>query len=278
MPMMIGLVEPAVAAKSTANVKRPVLAQKVDAGGVFGSLALSTNINLASKHWIGALRKIRRDSKLVANCRVDNRNCKSGGRLLSGVIEKLNGRPVNAKLLDEVNRRINRSIRYTSDRRAFGRNEYWAGPGEVMGARGDCEDYVITKYFVLSELGLSDKNMKVVVVRDLASGFGHAVLAVQMGGRTLILDNQSASVRDHMQVSRYQPLYSINRKNAWLNLAVKRAAKPAVPAIQRPAVTKQAKPLRVASLHSDIVLHLDRRKPRRLIETAVVLARSDVHF
>lgn len=256
---------------------RAVPGSRVDAGGVFGSLALSTNINLASRHWAGVVRKMRKDADLVADCVSDSSKCRQSVRLLSGFIERNKGKPVDSALLDRVNRFANRGIRYSSDRKVFGFDEYWASPSEVMGGRGDCEDYVTTKFFILSQLGVRDRNMKVVVVRDLVSGIGHAVLAVTVAGRTLILDNQSTRVRDHLKVSRYQPLYSINRKSAWLNLAVKRV-RASSPLARKGVSDNNAPPVRFASLHNNIAVHLAKRKPLLFVRSSAGSHHSEAHF
>lgn len=278
MPLILGGTAPALAASSPKSLNRSEIAVKVNAGGIFGSLEVDTNINLASKHWLMALRKMRRDTALVNRCSAHNSQCRKAVRLLSAIIDQSRRKPVDGNLLDQVNRYVNRHIRYTSDRKVFGRNEYWAGPSEVMGAQGDCEDYVIAKYFILSQLGISDGDMKVVVVRDLISGLGHAVLSVRLDGTTMILDNQSMQIRDHLTVSRYQPLYSINKTRAWLNLAVKRASvssRPAVkPVAQKPSVLQ----VRMASLHSGIAVHLSKGKASLSGSAGVGAALSDVHY
>ncbi|WP_108881864.1 transglutaminase-like cysteine peptidase [Anderseniella sp. Alg231-50] len=278
MPLILGGTGPAFAASSPKNLNRSDATAKVNAGGIFGSLELDTNINLASKHWFRALRKMRKDTALVSSCSAHNRQCRKAVRLLSAIIGQSKHKPVDGNLLDQVNRYVNRHIRYTSDRKVFGRNEYWAGPSEVMGARGDCEDYVIAKYFILSQLGISDKDMKVVVVRDVVSGLGHAVLSVRLADTTMILDNQSMQVRDHLTVSRYQPLYSINRSRAWLNLAVKRVSVSSRLAA-KPAPQQQiASRVRLASLHPGIAVHLSKGKPPRSGSTGAGSELSDVHY
>lgn len=275
---MCAAIDPVFAAQDSTTADPAVAVTRVDAGGVFGSLALSTNINLASRHWTGALRKMRRDAGLVADCPPQKDGCKRSVRMLSRFIHQAKGKPIGAGLLDDVNLYTNRNIRYTSDRKVFGRNEYWAGPSEVMGARGDCEDYVITKYFILSKLGVADKDMKVVVVRDLVSGQGHAVLAVTIAGRTLILDNQSSQVRDHLTIARYQPLYTINRTSAWLNLAVKRVPVSSTLAEKTGPAPKSVRTVRVADFQSGIIVHLAKRKPLKLAQSDADAVSADRHF
>lgn len=46
-------------------------------------------------------------------------------------------------LVNRVNRRVNRAIRFVDDRRQYGRDDVWAAP--VGRGSGDCEDYVLAK-------------------------------------------------------------------------------------------------------------------------------------
>ena len=45
----------------------PVPGAKIDAGGVFGSISLSTNLPLLSKRWAEVRRKMRKDTGRVAD-------------------------------------------------------------------------------------------------------------------------------------------------------------------------------------------------------------------
>ena len=118
------MAEPAQAVQNSTTSKSSVTAEKVDAGGVFGSLALRTNINLASRHWKGAVKKMHLDGDRVSRCGSRNGSCSSGVKLLADLIGRLDGKPVDAGLLDDVNRYVNSNIRYTSDRQVFGRSEH----------------------------------------------------------------------------------------------------------------------------------------------------------
>lgn len=53
-------------------------------------------------------------------------------------------------IVEEVNRRVNRDIRYSDDMSLYGVREYWATPTETLKAKaGDCDDYAILKYYTL---------------------------------------------------------------------------------------------------------------------------------
>ena len=68
------------------------------------------------------------------------------------------------KKLNVVNRWVN-YIKYSSDKKVYKKSDYWATLYEFVGKnKGDCEDYVIAKYYILKELGVSPKKMKFTYV------------------------------------------------------------------------------------------------------------------
>jgi len=73
------------------------------------------------------------------------------------------------------------------------KEDYWATPNEfVTRGKGDCEDFVIAKYFSLKELGIEPKNMMLIIVKVDGMKELHAVLGVKNGSsEILILDNLS---------------------------------------------------------------------------------------
>jgi predicted transglutaminase-like cysteine proteinase len=116
--------------------------------------------------------------------------------------------------LAAVNRYMN-SKRYISDSRNWGVKDYWATPGEFMARSGDCEDFAIAKYLSLRQLGWSDDELRVAVVRDLSLNVNHAVLIAYFHGRTWLLDNQIRRVVETESVRHYRPVFSINEKYWW---------------------------------------------------------------
>ena len=96
----------------------------------------------------------------------------------------------------------------------YGRSEYWATPREFMSRSGDCEDYAIAKYLSMRALGLTADAMRIVVLQDENLRLAHAILAVRIGGDTLILDNQIKQVVSHRRIRHYRPIYSVT-EGAW---------------------------------------------------------------
>ena len=68
------------------------------------------------------------------------------------------------KKLNVVNTWVNQ-IRYASDKKVYKKNDYWATLYQFVGKnKGDCEDYTISKYYILKSLGVDPHRMKFAYV------------------------------------------------------------------------------------------------------------------
>lgn len=124
--------------------------------------------------------------------------------------------------VDVQARRVNdmmNSVQYISDKRNWGKSDYWATPVEFMERGGDCEDFAIAKYAALRALGVPDNKMRVAIVKDLEKGIPHAILIVYTDEGTMILDNQIKTMRADNSIRHYKPIYSINRTSWWMHTA-----------------------------------------------------------
>jgi len=77
------------------------------------------------------------------------------------------------------------------------KENHWATPKEfLIKGFGDCEDYVIIKYFSLIKLGFNEKKLFISVVKETYSGGDHMVLSYfrRKGSSPLILDNLSFKI------------------------------------------------------------------------------------
>ena len=97
--------------------------------------------------------------------------------------------------LQKVNLYLN-AIVPLHDANQYASEDYWATRGEFLArGGGDCEDYAISKYYTLKDLGISPSSMGLCVVHDRYSGVWHMVLAVQTpDSPTLVLDNLSFNI------------------------------------------------------------------------------------
>ena len=95
------------------------------------------------------------------------------------------------KTLTQVNRDVNNAIWPEDDIVHYGRAEYWTIPTD---ARGDCDDYAVTKRKDLIDAGFPSGALRLAVVYSQASG-RHAVLTVATDKGDFVLDNLANDVK-----------------------------------------------------------------------------------
>jgi len=130
-------------------------------------------------------------------------------------LDTLRDRP-RAVQLEAVNHYANEKP-YVLDIDNYGVVDYWAAVREFLYNNGDCEDYALTKMFSLRWLGFNIDELRLVVLQDTNLRIPHAVLAVESGDDTLILDNQIQEVVSHRTIVHYAPVYSINESSWWIH-------------------------------------------------------------
>jgi len=124
-------------------------------------------------------RLISQDIEVKAEKKYGKRAKKRFVSIQKDLIDKYKDANDTVKL-EAVNSWVNR-LKYDSDMHIYGVSDYWATLYEFVGKdRGDCEDYTITKYYILKELGVDPHKMKFtyVVYRDRRGRLiAHMVLA-----------------------------------------------------------------------------------------------------
>ncbi len=104
------------------------------------------------------------------------------------------------------------------DDRLYRQPDYWATPAEFLTAEaGDCEDFAIAKYVALTRLGFTEDRLRVALVFDRRRRLEHALTIVYWGGDAIILDSLADAPKSHVQVTRYRPICSFNRRQLWVN-------------------------------------------------------------
>ena len=78
--------------------------------------------------------------------------------------------------------------------------------------RGDCEDYAIAKYVALKQAGVSEDDVRLVIVRDLAAGEDHAVVAARLDDKWIVLDNRRLMLLQDMEMPRVLPLFVLDHE------------------------------------------------------------------
>ncbi len=157
----------------------------------------------------------------------------AGARDLLALTARLNLADDSTRLV-AVNDFFNRRIAYGEDIDVWGQQDYWASPLEMLGVgRGDCEDYVIGKYFSLIVLGMPTAKLRLVYVRARVGGptgsvQAHMVLAYYAapGADPLILDNLIGDVRPASNRPDLEPVFSFNSDGLWQGMGAQSAGDP----------------------------------------------------
>ncbi len=116
------------------------------------------------------------------------------------------------KKLKEINIFFNR-VGYGEDDEIYGQSDYWATPYEFLARdKGDCEDYVIAKYFALKELGIPSEKMYFTYVRVEGYDRAHMVLSYFKTKQSvpLVLDNLNKRLLPAGQREDLKPVYNFN--------------------------------------------------------------------
>jgi predicted transglutaminase-like cysteine proteinase len=161
--------------------------------------------------WRGLEAELANEMKRVEACRADMKNCGGEAKRFVLIADEVKSRQGRARL-EVVNRLMNGAIRYVSDAQQHGTPDRWTAPLAALAAeQGDCEDFAIAKFAALREAGVTEEDMRLVLVRDTKIRIDHAVLAVRHEGEWLVLDNRRPFVTDTMELKHYMPLFALDR-------------------------------------------------------------------
>lgn len=143
------------------------------------------------------------------------------------LMASLNDQSVDVKL-QKVNAFFNKKLSYFEDIDIWGQSDYWATPLESMSkGKGDCEDYVIAKYFSLRNLNIPDSQLRLVYVKARIGGpnssiqQAHMVLAFypNVDGEPVILDNLITDIRPAARRTDLSPIFSFNSQGIFAGVA-----------------------------------------------------------
>ena len=109
--------------------------------------------------------------------------------------------------LEAVNWYVNKRVHFTDDDPRYGRADVWSTPNETLNrGRGDCEDYAIAKLAMLRRAGIAERDLYLVVVKDLVRRADHAILVVRAAGHMYVLDNGTDRLLDSESIADYRPI------------------------------------------------------------------------
>ncbi len=133
--------------------------------------------------------------------------------------------PETEKLV-RVNDFWNQNVRPAEDLEIWQQADYWATPLESLGqGAGDCEDYVIGKYFSLIALGVAPEKLRFVYVRARIGGpasgeqVAHMVLGYYPSPKAvpLVLDNLISTILPASQRRDLTPVFSFNAQGVYVD-------------------------------------------------------------
>ena len=98
-------------------------------------------------------------------------------------------RSAQMKMVNTINREVNRDVHKATDFDLYGLLEYWSLPRVINGKMyGDCEDYALEKRRRLIAAGVPEQALSMAVAVT-ARGESHAVLVVRFESGDWVLDN-----------------------------------------------------------------------------------------
>ncbi|MDF1874284.1 transglutaminase-like cysteine peptidase [Sulfurimonas sp. SAG-AH-194-I05] len=104
-------------------------------------------------------------------------------------------------------------VSYSSDQKVYNQSDYWATPNEFLGKdKGDCEDYVIAKYFALQYAGVDTKKLFFSYVKSERYKATHMVLTYFKTSHSepLVLDNLNRKIFLASKRKDLTPIYNFN--------------------------------------------------------------------
>jgi predicted transglutaminase-like cysteine proteinase len=184
----------------------------IDASFRFNILPVQSGGVLAK--WNGVKAAMRAENEVFAQCRAHMDSCPAAAKKFLAIVEQ--GRTLSGRArIGVINRAINMAIEPVSDMEQWGVPDRWSAPLETFTTgKGDCEDYAIAKYVALTEVGIADDDLKLMIVRNTAANEDHAVTAVRLDGSWIILDNRWLRLVEDTAMPQAVPLYALDNEGA----------------------------------------------------------------
>jgi predicted transglutaminase-like cysteine proteinase len=141
--------------------------------------------------------------------------CPAGAQRLIDLSSEGAGRNGRARL-GLINRAVNLAISPTSDEAQWRVTDHWSSALETLqSGRGDCEDYAIVKYLALLDTGMSEADLKIVLMRSIFPNEDHAVVAARVDDEWLILDNRTLTLVRDTNLTRTAPAFVLDQVGVW---------------------------------------------------------------
>ena len=190
----------------------------------FSALSFKSNPPRPDSAYGRVRAKIAAERPIYANCDKNIAACPIELRAWRVLLQNLKDKDVQDQIA-ELNTRINIMVRYQSDKRLYGRVDYWASPRETLSKGGDCEDIALLKYESLRALGFGKDVLRLVILKNTKEKNVHAVVTVELNGVTYALDSLQDVPVEARNLTHYQPVFSLSGAQRWIHvIARKRSA------------------------------------------------------
>ena len=118
-----------------------------------------------------------------------------------------------------INLFFNHNILYKSDMEAWGKEDYWPSPMELMiNGAGNCKSYATGKFFTLKKIGINEDDLKLAYVKynNGKELLAHLVLLYKNDKNFYVLDNLMDDIQNINDRKDLKIIYSFNTKNSQL--------------------------------------------------------------
>jgi predicted transglutaminase-like cysteine proteinase len=161
--------------------------------------------------WSRAQAEIADELQIVDRCR-SNGPCPAVAQRLIDLSGQGGGQSGRARV-GLINRAVALAISLTADEAQWGMPDHWSPPFETLrSGRGDCEDYAIVKYLALLVAGISEDDVKIVILKNAFPIEDHAVVAVRVDREWLVLDNRTLRLVRDRDLTRATPELVLDQK------------------------------------------------------------------
>ena len=183
----------------------------------FGLMTFRAPEGVLWTKWRGVQSAMAQEPSQIEGCKRDDDRCAPSERQFVSLLRRAADAGDPRARVEIINRGVNQAIRYVSDDQQHGVADRWSAPLQTLKTGlGDCEDYAIAKYALLRAAGMPETDLKLVLVRDLAVRQDHAVLAVRLEGRWLVLDNRRTTLMEGRDLQSFMPLFAIDHRGVSL--------------------------------------------------------------
>jgi predicted transglutaminase-like cysteine proteinase len=204
----------------------------------FGLFTFKAPDGRLTKKWGQIQSETDADATTLKHCATNPDRCSVGEVRFAEMLKHADTLTGTAKI-EFINRKVNETIRYTSDTAQWGVPDFWSPPttadrkGSFDTGLGDCEDYAIAKYVALKASGVSADKLRVLLVRDRTVGMDHAIVAAQQDGQWMLLDNRWDRLLQDAEGKQFMPLFALTDEGVKLIAAPYASLEGAQPAPRR---------------------------------------------